>query len=273
MIGPTQQPAAAAVHGIDRRPARARRTSRPKPTITSNSQFKPIPKLGRDSDTTSASPARPTAEGAQMAHEVIAAARPSTIDTDADVTMIVPIAIEPDDGADQRGVEGDGARLHDGAHARQLQRRAREQLAALAIVAEHVLARARRRQQHGVAALRERCRSARRHRPCSSRARVLHTGSSTRSSSAAAAPISTAARSLPRAPAASGRRSWPLLKPPAISTSGPASPCSAASVAPTFVPFESSTNVTPPRSGNALAAMRQARERAQHVERGAERRS
>ena len=42
-------------------------------------------------------------------------------------------------------------------------------------------------------------------------------------------------------PAASGAKSWPLLKPPAISTSGPARPFSAASVAPTLVPFESST--------------------------------
>ena len=48
--------------------------------------------------------------------------------------------------------------------------------------------------------------------------------------------------------AASADKSWPLLKPPAISTSGPKSPFSAASVAPTFVPFESSTNVTPLRS-------------------------
>ena len=44
---------------------------------------------------------------------------------------------------------------------------------------------------------------ARRHRPCSFARTVLAVGASTRSSSSAAAPISTAARSLPRAPAAS----------------------------------------------------------------------
>ena len=77
---------------------------------------------------------------------------------------------------------------------------------------------------------------------CGSVAQIssVHTPSSTRASSSASRPISTAWRTLPRKAAASGVKSWPLPSPPAISTSGPGMPATAASVAPTLVPLESS---------------------------------
>ena len=57
----------------------------------------------------------------------------------------------------------------------------------------------------------------------------------------ASLPINTACRTLLRNAAASGAKSWPLPSPPAMSTSGPDRPDTAARVAPTFVPLESST--------------------------------
>jgi hypothetical protein len=59
------------------------------------------------------------------------------------------------------------------------------------------------------------------------------------SMSPASRPNNTVVRTLPRKASASGVKSWPLPSPPAMTTSGPARPPTAASVAPTLVPFES----------------------------------
>ena len=65
------------------------------------------------------------------------------------------------------------------------------------------------------------------------------------------APSSTRARTLGASAAASGPKSWPLPSPPAINTSGPGSPWTAARVAPTLVPLESSYQRTPRRSSTS----------------------
>src|SRR6267154_2684 len=57
-----------------------------------------------------------------------------------------------------------------------------------------------------------------------------HTPASARARSGASRPISTAWRTLPRKAAASGAKSWFLPSPPAIITSGPGSPATAALV-------------------------------------------
>ncbi len=89
---------------------------------------------------------------------------------------------------------------------------------------------------------------ARRHRPCSRRAR---SGRRARARARARPPRRRSARPRaacrarrPRAASSPG----PCPSPRRSARAGRRSPCSAASVAPTFVPFESSTKVTPRRS-------------------------
>ena len=120
----------------------------------------------------------------------------------------------------------------------ELLHRGREHVAALRVVAKHVEAGARRRQQHRVAGLRESRRGTHRLLHVSTRA-VWQMPASAVSMSPASRPNNTVVRTLPRNAAASGVKSWPLPSPPAITTSGPASPLTAASVAPTLVPLES----------------------------------
>ena len=128
-----------------------------------------------------------------------------------------------------------------------------EALAALDVIAEHVEARARRRQQHGIAGL---ARAIARATAPRARAR-LHdrrcAGSAARSPAhrgRAAPPRGNA----PRPPAFSGAKSCPLPSPPAMSTTGRPMPSSAASVAATVVPLESLTNST-----SAMSATRSIR--------------
>ena len=71
---------------------------------------------------------------------------------------------------------------------------------------------------------------------------------SARAISGASRPISSTARQSASTADLSGRKSWPLPSPPAISTAGRSMPSSAACVAPTVVAFESSMNSTPPAS-------------------------
>ena len=130
-----------------------------------------------------------------------------------------------------------------GVHARASERahRGGEHLAPMVVVAKHVEARAGRRQEHGVA------RGARRpprpppRRAWSARVRWGTPPRARPRWPARPCRSSTACRTLLRKAAASGAKSWPLPSPPAISTSGPGMPDTAARVAPTLVPLESST--------------------------------
>src|SRR5437762_10348793 len=108
----------------------------------------------------------------------------------------------------------------------------------MAVVAEHVQARARRRQQHGVAG--KRGARGRAHRFGERRAGLerAHARECARDQRGVAANEHRMAH-LPRKAAARGAKSWFLPSPPAIITSGPAMPATAASVAPTLVPLES----------------------------------
>ena len=69
---------------------------------------------------------------------------------------------------------------------------------------------------------------------------IAQTPSSAAAMAGASRPMSTARLTLPRNAAASGAKSWPLPSPPAMTTSAPGRPFTAAIVAPTLVPFESS---------------------------------
>ena len=137
-----------------------------------------------------------------------------------------------------------------------------ETIAALDVVAEHVEARARGRQQA----------RRRRHVPARSRvprqppvpARIpppARTPASAAAIAGASRPSSTTARQCASTPDRSGEKSCPLPSPPAINAAGRSIPSSAASVAATVVAFESFTKSTFADFRHAFHAMRQAAKR------------
>ena len=135
-----------------------------------------------------------------------------------------------------------------------------ETIAALDVVAEHVEARARGRQQHGVAGARLRDRA--RHGSFQSRRefdRRLHAGQRRCDRRARRGPAARPRGSARRRRIRSGEKSCPLPSPPAIKAAGRSMPSSAASVAATVVAFESFTKSTPPIS--ATRSMRCGRPR------------
>ena len=241
--GPDEQPAAAAVHRVakprhqhdDEQPERQRRAAASLRRYHSSVGMQASRRPCRAAD----------ARARQMPHAGRTAARRScrsAIEIDAEPTMIAPSSSERDERRSEHGIERERALRQCAAprSCRQLLRRAREQVAALLVVAKHVW--------------------------------LAHAGDSStvsplRASAASRATASSmlAARSdrsrAPRAPARSRRglrRSAPrhaacrARRPRAApdlglcpsrrrsARAGPANPSSAASVAPTFVPFESS---------------------------------
>ena len=248
------QPAAAAVHRAPRpgtstssSSTKAMRAAAPRPFCQH---------LGRHPENTSAAQAAPIASGTAGARGSRTACRVSwlAIEIEAEVTITSPSSMSrehqrdasPCPGAPRRSWRSSArspwamaVRAHAASPAHG---RGGNTVAALRVVAEHVEARAGRRQQHRVAGLRG---GRRRGRPPPAASRCATGAHTPRKAALEARRI--ARRSAPRgAPCRGTRRraalkSWPLPSPPAIMTSGPAMPATAASVAPTLVPLESST--------------------------------
>ena len=169
------------------------------------------------------------------------------MDAEYTITSPIPISSTAAQTSVSSNSRGAACRPHAmiavGAHTRRRQlavTASDEHLGAVLVVAEHVEARARRRQQHRVALARLLERQPHRvvHVPARSsrHAAAFHR---LRDLLAIASDQHHGART-GRHGRLSGEKSWPLPSPPAISTHAAAIPVSAATVAPTLVPLESS---------------------------------